>query len=76
MGQEEILEVLKAAQEDGLDGLTIDHIWDKLVKDFNKDVSRLSVNNSLKAMLKYHEVERTQFKGDKCWREFKWMLIK
>lgn len=75
MGQEEILEVLKEAQKEGLDGLTIDQIWDKLVKEFNEEVSRVSVNNSLIAMLKYHEVERVQFKTERSWREFKWMLI-
>jgi len=69
-----IVEILKEAKKEGLDGMTIDEIWNKMLNEMNEEISRVSVNNSLISMLKYHEVVRVQFKTERSWREFKWML--
>lgn len=76
MGQEAIVEILKEARKEGVEGLTIDEIWARMLKEMDEEISRVSVNNSLVSMLKYHEVVRVQFKTERSWREFKWMLSK
>jgi len=74
MGQEEIIVILKEAKKEGIEGLTIDEILDRIIHELKVEVSRLSINNSLVSMLKYNEVNRIQFKTKRSWREFKWML--